>query len=88
MILPQMIYTLYIIFVNLNMPLWIFRIMKLFVIFYYTNGKNMEYLQNVFSTHVFDIFGGGGDGLVPTTNTFCEFNATLTCAVIDEKCHL
>ena len=49
----------------------------------YTTGKNIEYLESTMETLVFDI-------LVclqwlGTNHTFCDFNVTLTCSVMDEK---
>ena len=62
-------------------------------------AKNLESLKSTRETHV--AFRFVGNGLAPTTNKYCDINATLTCSdswdyytfivvsgVMDEKCNL
>ena len=38
--------------------------------------------------HSYFTFSFTGNGLAPTTNKCCDFNAILSCSVMDEKCNL
>ena len=38
--------------------------------------------------HSYLTFWFAGNGLPPTANNYCDFNATLTCNVIDEECNI
>ena len=43
----------------------------------------MEYLGSTMKALVFDVLIDG-NGLAPTTNMYCYFNATLMCSILDK----
>ena len=51
----------------------------------------MHYRQKIWNIlkaqgkHSYSTFRCAGNGLAPTTNKYCDLNATLTCSVMDEK---
>ena len=47
---------------------------------YTLSEKNMEYLESTMETNVFCF---AGNGLPPTTNMYCDLNATLTSLIPD-----
>ena len=38
--------------------------------------------------HSYLIFWFAGNGMAPMTNMYCNFNATLVCGVMEEKCNM
>ena len=38
--------------------------------------------------HSYLTFWFAGNGLAPTTNRYCDINATIKCNVMDENCNL